>query len=107
MPVVREYLTDLSAQLAGRGYDDNVLAMHSGGGVMTTDVIAYYAARIANSGATAGAIVGQYVAEQCGFENVIGFDMGARVRMSHPPTTRISRRSIPTAASTISTTKPR
>jgi N-methylhydantoinase A len=76
VPVVREYLTDLSAQLAERGYDDDVLAVHSGGGVMTTDAIAYYAARIANSGPTAGAIAGQYIAEQCGFENAIGFDMG-------------------------------
>lgn len=76
VPVVREYLTDLSTQLSERGYDDDVLAMHSGGGVMTTDAIAYYAARIANSGPTAGAIAGQYVAEQCGFENAIGFDMG-------------------------------
>lgn len=76
VPVVREYLTDLSTQLAERGYNDDVLAMHSGGGVMTTDAIAYYAARIANSGPTAGAIAGQYVAEQCGFESAIGFDMG-------------------------------
>lgn len=76
VPVVREYLTELSAQLEERGYKDDVLAMHSGGGVMTADVIGYYAARIANSGPTAGAIAGQYVAEQCGFENAIGFDMG-------------------------------
>ena len=76
VPVVREYLTDLSTQLSDRGYDGDVLAMHSGGGVMTTEAIAYYAARIANSGPTAGAIAGQYIAEQCGFENAIGFDMG-------------------------------
>lgn len=76
VPVVREYLTDLSKQLSERGYDGDVLAMHSGGGVMTTDAIAFYAARIANSGPTAGAIAGQYIAEQCGFENAIGFDMG-------------------------------
>lgn len=76
VPVVREYLSELSTQLADRGYDNDVLAMHSGGGVMTADVIGYYAARIANSGPTAGAIAGQYIAEQCGFENAIGFDMG-------------------------------
>lgn len=76
VPVVREYLTDLSTELGDRGYDGDVLAMHSGGGVMTTEAIAYYAARIANSGPTAGAIASQHVAEQCGFENAIGFDMG-------------------------------
>jgi N-methylhydantoinase A len=86
VPVVREYLTDLSAQLDDRGYDGDVLAMHSGGGVMTTEAIAYYAARIANSGPTAGAIASQYIADQCGFENAIGFDMGgtsADVSLTH------------------------
>lgn len=86
VPVVRAYLTDLSKQLSKRGYDGDVLAMHSGGGVMTTDAIAFYAARIANSGPTAGAIAGQYIAEQCGFENAIGFDMGgtsADVSLTH------------------------
>jgi N-methylhydantoinase A len=86
VPVVRAYLTDLSSQLSERGYDGDVLAMHSGGGVMTTDAIAFYAARIANSGPTAGAIAGQYIAEQCGFENAIGFDMGgtsADVSLTH------------------------
>jgi N-methylhydantoinase A len=76
VPVVREYLTDLSRQLSDREYHGDVLAMHSGGGVMTTDAIGYYAARIANSGPTAGAIASQYIAGQCGFENAIGFDMG-------------------------------
>ena len=76
VPVVREYLTDLSARLASAGYDGDVLAMHSGGGVMTTDAIAYYASRIANSGPTAGAIAGSYVAGLCGFDNAICLDMG-------------------------------
>lgn len=86
VPVVREYLTDLSTQLDERGYHGDVLAMHSGGGVMTTEAIAYYAARIANSGPTAGAIASQYIADQCGFENAIGFDMGgtsADVSLTH------------------------
>ncbi|WP_306061295.1 hydantoinase/oxoprolinase family protein [Natronococcus wangiae] len=86
VPVVRDYLLDLSAQLDDRGYNGDVLAMHSGGGVMTTEAIAYYAARIANSGPTAGAIASQHVAEQCGFENAIGFDMGgtsADVSLTH------------------------
>lgn len=86
VPVVREYLTDLSHRLAEQGYDGDVLAMHSGGGVMTTDAIAYYAARIANSGPTAGAIAGAHVASLCGYENAIGLDMGgtsADVSLTH------------------------
>lgn len=76
VPVVSDYLTSLSDRLADRGYDGDVLAMHSGGGVMTTDAIAYYASRIANSGPTAGAIAGSYIAEQVGHENAICLDMG-------------------------------
>ena len=76
VPVVREYLTDLADRLRARGYDGDVLAMHSGGGVMTTDAIGYYASRIANSGPTAGAIAGAHIATVCGFENSIGLDMG-------------------------------
>ncbi|WP_436347273.1 hydantoinase/oxoprolinase family protein [Natronorubrum sp. FCH18a] len=76
VPVVRGYLTDLAAKLENRGYDDDVLAMHSGGGMMTTEAIGYYAARIANSGPTAGAIASQSIANLCGFDNAIGFDMG-------------------------------
>lgn len=75
-PVVMEYLTDLSRRLKGKGYGGDVLAMHSGGGVMTVEAMSYYAARIANSGPTAGAIAGAFIADQCGFENAIGFDMG-------------------------------
>jgi N-methylhydantoinase A len=76
VPVVRDYLTDLSSNLTDRGYDGDVLAMHSGGGVMTTDAISYYASRIANSGPTAGAIASAHVASLCGYDNAIGFDMG-------------------------------
>lgn len=75
-PVVMEYLTDLARRMAGRGYGGDVLAMHSGGGVMTVEAMSYYAARIANSGPTAGAIAGAFIADQCGFENAIGLDMG-------------------------------
>lgn len=75
-PVVMDYLTDLAKRLASRGYRGDVLAMHSGGGVMTVEAMAFYAARIANSGPTAGAIAGAFIARQCGYENAIGLDMG-------------------------------
>lgn len=75
-PVVMEYLTDLAGRLKAKGYGGDVLAMHSGGGVMTVEAMAFYAARIANSGPTAGAIAGAFIAQQCGFENAIGLDMG-------------------------------
>lgn len=75
-PVVTRYLTDLSKKLREKGYSGDVLAMHSGGGVMTVEAMAHYAARIANSGPTAGAIAGAFIAKQCEFDNAIGLDMG-------------------------------
>ncbi len=75
-PVVTRYLTDLSKKLREKGYRGDVLAMHSGGGVMTVEAMARYAARIANSGPTAGAIAGAFIAKQCEFDNAIGLDMG-------------------------------
>ncbi|MCJ2530948.1 MAG: hydantoinase/oxoprolinase family protein [Candidatus Thermoplasmatota archaeon] len=75
-PVVMEYLTDLAKRLKAKGYGGDVLAMHSGGGVMTVEAMSFYASRIANSGPTAGAIAGAFIAQQCGFENAIGLDMG-------------------------------
>jgi N-methylhydantoinase A len=75
-PVVMKYLLELSSRLSKKGYEGDVLAMHSGGGVMTVEAMSFYAARIANSGPTAGAIAGAFIAKECGFENAIGLDMG-------------------------------
>lgn len=75
-PVVSEYLHDLSRMLRESGYTGDVVVMHSGGGVMTAEAIAFYAARIANSGPTAGAMAGAFFAKLCGFQNSIGLDMG-------------------------------
>ncbi|MFQ5997937.1 MAG: hydantoinase/oxoprolinase family protein, partial [Candidatus Bathyarchaeia archaeon] len=75
-PVVSRYLLDLRKRLTEAGYKGDVLVLHSGGGVMTAETISYYAARIANSGPTAGAMAGSFFAKLTGFENSIGMDMG-------------------------------
>jgi len=74
--VVSRYLHDLTSRLRAGRYKGDVLVQHSGGGVMTAETIAYYAARIANSGPAAGAVAASYIAKICGFQNSIGLDMG-------------------------------
>jgi N-methylhydantoinase A len=76
-PVVSEYLYTLVKNLEKLGFKGDVLVAHSGGGVMTAKSIAYYASRIANSGPSAGAVAGSYIAKDlCGFKNSIHLDMG-------------------------------
>ena len=76
-PVVSKYLFALVEELKNLGFKGDVLVVHSGGGVMTAESIAYYASRIANSGPSAGAVAGSYIAKDlCGFSNAINLDMG-------------------------------
>jgi N-methylhydantoinase A len=58
------------------GYHEDVLLLHSGGGVMTAKVAEKFAARLSASGIAAGAIASRFVAELAGFKNSIGLDMG-------------------------------
>jgi N-methylhydantoinase A len=75
-PIIQPYARQLGERLAERGYGGDVLLLHSGGGVMTTRMAERFAARLAASGIAAGAIASRHIAQQCGFENSIGFDMG-------------------------------
>ncbi len=75
-PTVGEYIKHLESEVAESGYDGDILVLHSGGGVMTSQTVAQYASRIASSGIAAGAIASKYIAELCGFKNAIGLDMG-------------------------------
>ena len=52
------------------------MILHSGGGVMTPETADRFAVRLAASGIAAGAIASRHIAQLCGFENAIGFDMG-------------------------------
>jgi N-methylhydantoinase A len=75
-PVVGGYASRLQACMKDGGYKEDVLLLHSGGGVMTAKMAEQYAARLAASGIAAGAIASRFVAEQAGFKNSIGLDMG-------------------------------
>jgi N-methylhydantoinase A len=75
-PVTGDYTRDLAKRLADGGYEEDLLLLHSGGGVMTAKVSESFSARLAGSGIAAGAIASRFVAQLSGFENSIGFDMG-------------------------------
>ena len=75
-PVVGQYAIRLSEQLEQRGYDSDLLLLHSGGGVMTARTSKEFAARLAGSGIAAGAIASRHIAGICGYDNAIGLDMG-------------------------------
>lgn len=75
-PVVGEYVERMSERLRSDGYKGDVLLLHSGGGVMTTNTARHFAARFASSGIAAGAIASRYIGKLCGFDNSIGLDMG-------------------------------
>jgi N-methylhydantoinase A len=75
-PVVGDYCVRLAAALETRGYANDLLLLHSGGGVMTAKGAKQFAGRLAGSGIAAGAIASRYIAAQCGYPNSIGLDMG-------------------------------
>ena len=75
-PVVGEYAIRMQDRLRADGYNNDLLLLHSGGGVMTPKTIDRHAARLAGSGIAAGAVAAKYISGLCGFDNSIGFDMG-------------------------------
>ena len=75
-PLVSGYVERLDRNLRDDGYAGELLLLHSGGGSMTSEVVKRFPVRLAASGIAAGAIAAQHVAEQCGFANAVGLDMG-------------------------------
>lgn len=75
-PILNSYIDQLTNEMKSKGYKGDVLVLHSGGGVMTSETVPKYAARVSSSGIAAGAIAGSYIAKLCGYQNSIGLDMG-------------------------------
>ena len=75
-PVAGEYVKRLASRMKAGGYNEGVLLLHSGGGVMTEKTAEKFAARLAASGIAAGAIASRFVAQLAGYENSISLDMG-------------------------------
>ena len=75
-PVAGEYCAKLEKKMNAGGYNEDVLLLHSGGGVMTAAGAQKFPARMSASGIAAGAIASRFIAKLCGFENSISLDMG-------------------------------
>ncbi len=75
-PTISHYIQRLEHEMKDLGYAGDILVLHSGGGVMTSETVPNYAARFASSGIAAGAIASKYIANLCGYDHAIGFDMG-------------------------------
>jgi len=75
-PVIGPYIRRLDEGLKDKGYSGDLLLFHSGGGVITPVTAEKFGARLAGSGIAAGAIAAARIAENCGFKNAIGLDMG-------------------------------
>jgi N-methylhydantoinase A len=75
-PVVVDYTSRLASELQRKGYERDLLLLHTGGGVMTPKSVKDFAGRLAGSGIAAGAIASRYIAMLCGYQNSIGLDMG-------------------------------
>lgn len=75
-PTVSKYIHLLESNMKDIGYEGDIIVLHSGGGVMTSQTVPKYAARLASSGIAAGAIASKHIANMCGYKNAIGLDMG-------------------------------
>ncbi|WP_207955892.1 hydantoinase/oxoprolinase family protein [Rubrobacter marinus] len=75
-PLVGGYARRLAERMKEGGYRGDVLLLHSGGGVMTTEAVERLGGRLASSGLAAGAIACGHIARLAGYENAVGFDMG-------------------------------
>ncbi|WP_200900363.1 hydantoinase/oxoprolinase family protein [Rubrobacter aplysinae] len=75
-PLVSGYAQRLEQRMKEGGYTGDVLLLHSGGGVMTTEVAEQLGGRLASSGLAAGAIASGHIAKLSGYQNAVGLDMG-------------------------------
>lgn len=75
-PLMSTYLTGLSGAIADEGLDAALFIMTSGGGMTTLETAIQAPIRLVESGPSGGAILACQVAEQCGAEKVVAFDMG-------------------------------
>lgn len=75
-PVVESYIGRLRATLDSGGFSAPLLIMQSNGGLTSSRKAAENPVRIIESGPAAGVIACRQLAEQCGYPNMIAFDMG-------------------------------
>ncbi|HEX9818907.1 MAG TPA: hydantoinase/oxoprolinase family protein [Methylomirabilota bacterium] len=75
-PVIDRYLRRLAGELAGQGYQHELLVMQGNGGTMSVDVAARHAVNTLMSGPAAGVKAAAFTALAAGHGNAISCDMG-------------------------------
>src|SRR5216684_865862 len=75
-PIVEQYLTRLSAEVARSGIDAPLLLMQSNGGLTTAKAAAVTPMHIIESGPAAGVVGVQALIRRIGIQKAISFDMG-------------------------------
>ena len=75
-PLMAQYLVGLERTLAQADFRCPLLIMSSGGGMMTPEVAQRYPVRLIESGPAGGTILAAEIAQACGFEHAMSFDMG-------------------------------
>ena len=75
-PLMARYLRGLEGGLRELGIRAPVFLMQSGGGLTTIETACRFPVRLVESGPAGGAIFAAHIAQQCGLQNVLSFDMG-------------------------------
>ena len=75
-PLMSKYLTRLQSALDGLGFSGAFFLMTSGGGLTTLETAVRFPIRLVESGPAGGAILATGIAQECGADQALSFDMG-------------------------------
>ena len=80
-PVLHRYIERLQSELAGRGFNRDLLVMQGNGGTVSSSIVAEHAVATVMSGPASGVIAAAATAMQAGatlgeFGNIVTYDMG-------------------------------
>jgi N-methylhydantoinase A len=75
-PVMAGYLARLENGFRALGLACPLYLMTSAGGLTTMEMARRFPVRLVESGPAGGAVLARHIAEECGFRNIISFDMG-------------------------------
>lgn len=75
-PKVSRYLQNLEILLRKNGFACPVFAFLSNGSLTDLETASRFPARLIESGPAGGAVLASHIAQQCGLESVVSYDMG-------------------------------
>ncbi|MDA1099825.1 MAG: hydantoinase/oxoprolinase family protein [Proteobacteria bacterium] len=75
-PLMASYLADLDERLRAEGAQCPLFMMTSGGGLTTVETARRHPIRLVESGPAGGAILAGRIAQECGLDKVLSYDMG-------------------------------